>query len=413
LRTMLRHGRYERDFWASTIRYTTGGSEAPTSVNDDTILYRGNQGRAHQFVTTYVQSDYSNSWTLGGMKHNLLAGVDGAREGADRDSYDNSPDKPTTTVGTPDDGARIADTRTKYWFRSFDSRSVGAYVQDMIELTPQWKVVGGLRYDYFHGENSKPATMNRDGSISPAATFKRTDSLWSHRLGVMYQPSPLLSFHASYGTSFNTSGDTYSYDELGSNTPPEKSRNFEIGAKLDLLEGAMSVRGAIFRTEKYNERNTDPDTAADQYLLSGKRHAEGAELDFAGRLTKQWELYASYAYTWKAVIDESVTAEEVGTNPGLTPRHSGSIWTTYQVTPKVRLGAGVNGMSRQSPVGNNSVYAPGYVIGEVMAEYKLEQVAFKLNVANVTDKTYGDQLYRGHYIMGDPRTVRLSITADF
>ena len=155
-------------------------------------------------------------------------------------------------------------------------------------------------------------------------------------------------------------------------------------------------------------------TAADQYLLSGKRHAEGMELDFAGKLSSDWELFASYALTWKATIDQSVTASEIGTNPGLTPRHSGSVWTTYRVLPALRLGMGVNARSKQSPVGNAAAKAPGFATADLMAEYTVnEKLSFKVNVNNVADKFYADQLYRGHYIAGTPRTVQFTATTRF
>ncbi|MEK8045582.1 TonB-dependent receptor [Ideonella margarita] len=409
LKTMARTGRYTRDFWASTIRFPTG----TTSLTNSTVINRGNQGRAHEYNTHYVQSDYTRTFNALGFKHSLIAGADFAIEGADRDNYSSNPIKPTTTVGTPNDGASIADTRKRAWSRSFDSKAAGVYAQDMVELSPTWKVVGGLRFDRFSGSNDFAAVTATNGTVTPGGHYERSDNMWSHRVGVMWQPDPLWSFHFSHGTSFNTSGDTYSYDALGSKTPPEKSRNIELGAKLDLLDGALSSRVALFHSEKFNERNRDPDTAAAQYLLSGKRHAQGMEVDFAGKLTPQWELYASWAWTWTATIDASVTASEVGTNPGLTPKHSGSVWSTYQITPKLRVGAGANGVSRQSPVGNTAVVAKGYVTADLMAEYRLDPITLKLNVTNVADVLYGDQLYRGHAVAGAPRTVQLTVSTKF
>jgi catecholate siderophore receptor len=40
-------------------------------------------------------------------------------------------------------------------------------------------------------------------------------------------------------------------------------------------------------------------------------------------------------------------------------------------------------------------------------------VAVKLNVTNVADKLYADELYRGHYIPGQGRTVQLSTSVKF
>ena len=121
------------------------------------------------------------------------------------------------------------------------------------------KLVGGLRYDDFSASYRNPA-----GTISN----KISDSLVSPRVGLIFQPDELTSYYVSYGTSYNTSGDTYQFGNLGAttnraaNTPPEKSRNIEIGSKFELFERRALLGVAMFYSEKYNERNTDPDTAA-------------------------------------------------------------------------------------------------------------------------------------------------------
>jgi catecholate siderophore receptor len=407
LKTQLRVGSFERDFWASTVRFAAGTTAA--NLSDATVLNRGNQGRQHTYDTRYVQTDYSGSFKALGMKHELLAGADLASESISRYNYSGNPAKPPTTVGTPNDGASLADTRTKTWATTFDATAVGAYAQDMVQVSRDWKVVAGLRVDHFKGDYDRLPT-----ATDPNTNYGRSDTNWSRRFGVLYQPSPEASYHFSYGTSFNTSGDTYQYDSGTAKTPPESSRNLELGAKLDWLEGRLSTRVAAFYSEKYNERNRDTDTAVVQYLLSGKRHAAGLEFDVAGRIGADWEVFASYAWIPVAKVDESTaTAGEVeGSRPGLTPRQTGSLWTTWRVTPKLRLGAGLTASGQQSPVGSTAV-APGYVIGDVMAEYDLGEVFFKLNVTNVGDKLYGASLYRGHVVLGAPRTTQLTIGARF
>jgi len=37
----------------------------------------------------------------------------------------------------------------------------------------------------------------------------------------------------------------------------------------------------------------------------------------------------------------------------------------------------------------------------------------KLNVTNLADILYGDQLYRGHAVAGAPRTVQLTVSTKF
>ena len=144
-----------------------------------------------------------------------------------------------------------------------------------------------------------PAPWPQNASLSHAAT--RCGASVSACCSSPRNASPTTS---SYGTSFNTSGDTYQYDAGTSQTDPESSRNLELGAKIDSADGRFSTRLAVFESTKYNERNRDSESVdACNYVLSGKRHASGLELDLAGRLTPEWEVFGSYAYIPNAKVD--------------------------------------------------------------------------------------------------------------
>ena len=255
---------------------------------------------------------------------------------------------------------------------------------------------------------------------TPAIVRERSDSRWSKRFGLLFQPSPTQSYHFSYGTSFNTSGDTYQYDNQTVNTPPEGSINYELGGKIDTADKQVTTRFAFFYSIKNNERNRDPNSAAVANLLSGKRHSAGFELDITGRITQNWELYGSYAYMPIAKIDigapGSVTGvgEGAGTRSSLTPKHSGTVWTTYQVTPKIRVGGGLNFRSEQTPNRNPGWSAPSFITGDLLAEYAYsDDYKFKLNVSNVSNKLYADALYTGHYVPGAGRIYQFNFTAKF
>ena len=435
LKTMVRQGSYERDQRASTIRRQPTNAESKTScsaafvagsttqrqtalfndVSDSQVLCRGTNNKIQDMQTTYVQSDYSKKFEALGVKHEVLTGIDYAHEKFTNYNAVGTLVKATTKVGTPNDGASVnEDLRALSVGRTFDATAVGLYVQDMVQVAPQWKVLGGLRVDNFKGKyNAATATANA------AAYNERSDTLHSKRLGVLYQPSDTTSFHFSYGTSFNTSGDTYQYDNQTANTPPEGSVNYELGAKIDSADKRFTTRLALFYAIKNNERNRDPDSAATQNLLSGKRHAAGFEIDVTGRLTKEWEVYGSYAFTPIAKIDVGApgsvagVGEGAGTRSSLTPKHSGTVWTTYQITPQFRVGAGLNFRSEQTPNRNPGWAASSFVTGDLMAEYSFDRYTFKANVSNVTNKLYADALYTGHYIPGAGRVYALTASVKF
>ncbi|AEG93520.1 TonB-dependent receptor [Ramlibacter tataouinensis] len=417
LKTQLRHGRYERDLLASAIGFASPTTRA--TLSDATVLRRTPKARTGISELTQLASDYSGNFNWGGRRHELLAGVDLYRDEARRNNNFTAglAPAPTTTVGTPDDGAVRPDTRGPTPFDTFDARNIGLYAQDLVSITPTVKLLGGLRFDHFR------ASFDRFNG----ATGERSDSLWSPRAGLIWQPGDTSSYYVSYGTSYNTSGDTYQFAPAGPsnrliNTAPEKSRNLEVGAKWEVFDGRALLGVAAFHTEKYNERNTDPDTTASQELLSGKRHATGMEFNLAGRFTPRWEVFFNHTWIPEAEIDESNVvaaangggSQVEGDRPALTPRHSGSLWTTYRILPKLRVGAGVNYRGSQNPEGARNIRADSFYTVDAMAEYSFtEMVSARLNLTNLTDELYADGLYRGFYTPGTPRRAELTLKTLF
>ncbi|ACB33836.1 TonB-dependent receptor [Leptothrix cholodnii SP-6] len=438
LKTTVRRGAFKRDQRASTVRLCTQTTNATTGVvtnpqcpttqvaldtlSDATILTRGAQLKIQDLDTLHAQSDLSARFDALGLRHEVQAGADWARE--EKIVYRATTPtgvnlaKPTTTIGTPDDGASIDEgQRVLSKASGFVNQAWGVYAQDLLTVAPGWKLLGGLRYDRMDGQFEQIATT---GVVTP---YRQQIGEFSQRLGALWQPSPTQSYHASWGSSFNTSGDSYSYNAQSANTDPEQSVNIELGAKLDSDDRLFSTRVALFHSVKKNERNTDPDTAATALLLSGKRHASGVDIDFTGMLTRQWEVYVSYMWIPDARVDVAAPTAATfgnrqGDRPGLTPRHSGTVWNTFQLSPKWRVGGGLNFRSESTPADQqaaNAVTSPGYVTGDLMAEYAFDPQRFivKANLSNVTNKLYGEGLYRGHYIPGAGRVLAVTGTLKF
>lgn len=428
LKTVIRKGSYDRDQRAGTVRIcqrTTNAAgvvsnpQCPTATvaldtfGPSTLLTRGNNAKIQDLSGLYGQSDYSQKLNAWGMRHEITAGLDYASES--KNVYAASAvTKPTTRAGTPNDGAALNEAaRTVTRTSAFGAQNLGVYAQDLVQVAPSWKVLGGLRYDSMRGNFD---TLAATGAIT--SSYAQTIGDWSERVGVLYQPTPLHSYHFSWGTSFNTSADTYSYSALSANTPPEQSRNIELGAKLDSADKRFTTRLALFQSTKFNERNTDPDSAATAFLLSGKRHSTGLEIDISGHLTPKWDVFGSYMWMPDAVIDiaspTAAAGDRAGERPALTPVHSGTVWTTYQVDTQWRVGAGINFRSEQSPNRNPGWMAPGFTTLDLMTEYTFnERITLKGNISNVTNVVYADSLYSGHYVPGAGRNAQLTLNVKF
>ena len=75
-----------------------------------------------------------------------------------------------------------------------------------------------------------------------------------------------------------------------------------------------------------------------------------------------------------------------------TPKNSFSLWTTYDITPKLTVGGGAFYVDEVYGDAGNTVYVPSYTRYDAMASYKLtKNVDLQLNVQNLTDKTYYDK----------------------
>jgi catecholate siderophore receptor len=427
VKTQVRKGAFERDQRASTIRFASAATDL-TNFGPGTVFRRGAPLKIQDVDTLHAQSDLSTRFDALGVKHELQTGVDFAREEKTvylaRTAAQGGVNlvKPDTLAGTPNDGAAVDEaTRVLRVGNQFVAKGWGAYAQDLVQVAPHWKVLGGLRYDSLDGQYDAFAIPTTAAGPVTTTSYSQKISEVSKRVGLLFQPTERHSFHLSYGTSFNTSGDTYSYNALSANTPPEESENIELGAKIDSADKRFSTRFALFRATKKNERNTDPDTAATRLLLSGKRHTAGFEVDVVGQLTPKWEVFGSY--TWMPIARVDVAAStattagnRVGDRPGLSPKHSGTVWTTYQLTPQWRVGGGLTFRGKQSPadVTAPAWEAPGFVTADLMAEYTInQQFSVKTNLSNVSDKLYGESLYRGHYVPGAGRLLQVALTAKF
>jgi catecholate siderophore receptor len=429
LKTTLRYGQYSRDLLGTQVGFKS--LTQLSDLNDSTVLKRSPKARFGDSDVLQAQSDYSSKFQALGLQHSLIAGVDVNHENARRNNSATT-GLPTpyadTLVGTPNNGVGITDSRVLAPTMSFKSQNLGTYVQDTVRWTDEIKLQGGLRVEHF----STTYTDAQGYSVDLSKT------LASPRIGALWQPNTNSTYYTSWGTSYNTSGDTYLYGVGTSlapltlqgnpqslkpnanlttlNTPPEKSRNFEVGGKWELFEGKSLLGLAFFHSEKYNERNTDVDSATNQFLLSGKRHATGLELNFAGRLSPAWEMFYNHTWIPKARIDVSSATGNMkqGDRPGLTPEHSASLWSTYRVAPMWRVGAGLNYRGQQTPLINATIHTAAFTTVDAMVEHTVsDNTVLKLNVSNLSNKLYIDQVYSSFYIPGTARRVELSMKTLF
>lgn len=408
IRTQFRIADYERSYWATAPSLTLppAASGWAGSVNNA-------KTRVSDYETVTLQSDYSTKLSTGGMKHELLAGVEYLKESSYRKGLQNFGG---TTAGNPPDyrpyQEAIAGSPT-----SFTGDSYALYVQDVVEFMPRWKATFGIRRDRMDAEYNS--------ATSPKLAFSEN----SHRAALSFHPSADTHYYLGWSDSFSPTADLYQLTVVPQ--PPERSEVVELGAKWLLMDGDLALRAALYRATKHWERSTDLESTAS--ILTKRRRTDGLELEAAGRVTDAWEVFTGIALMDARILD---TAENINPTTGVvtkgnpeyigkrarnTPKYTLNLWTTYKLGGGWKIGGGLEAKGDRhavDPSGAGAVptlngeyhpsTAPAYVRWDAMLSYEQVKWAVRLNIKNLFDKVYWDALYdRGGFAVPGPRRAAI------
>jgi catecholate siderophore receptor len=234
----------------------------------------------------------------------------------------------------------------------------------------------------------------------------------SYRVGVIYKPVPAASIYAAAGNSFNPSLEGLSYNTVAATVDPEKTYNYEVGAKWDALREKLSLAAAVFRIDKTNARTPGVVPGDPPIVLDGRQRVDGVELSANGSLTRDWRLFLAYTFLDGTVV-ESNNPLEVGHVLANTPRHSLSVWTTTRLA-RLDLGGGARYTGTRYASTTNNRHVEGYWTIDAMAGYALSgSLSLRLNLTNLADEYYFDRLGGGHLVPGAGRRALLSADVRF
>lgn len=381
------------------------------SVNETALTASLNRSNVRREEDGYFnQTELQQKLALGGTVHQMLYGVEIGKQ--DKDQLFRSQNN-IATVALFNPVLPVLPLNVSA-APSIDNLGIlttsSAYVQDLMTLSSQWKALAGIRYDRFEQE-----TRERRAGQSNLA---RTDTAWSPRAGLVYQPAANQSYYLSLSKSFQPSGEIFPLAANNAQLAPEETTNKEIGAKFDFLDGLASATASLFRLERTNIKATDPSNTS-RLIPIGVQRSDGFELTFTGDLPRGWQVWAGYAYldakvTTSAAIDAGQAVQ--GKRATLTPRHSANLWATRNFGGGYRAGAGFNYVGDRFANPGNTVTLPSYTTVDAMLGYRFNKLDLQLNINNLFDRGY---IISGHgnvanlNLPGAPRNVQLTARYNF
>ena len=392
---------------ATRYAYATRDSiySSPRFVGTTTTLINPQtQSRDTVDDSWFNQTNLYAEFATGALRHDLIAGLELADEdsrnqprtispGTSTDLFDPDPTRPWngTIVDTP--GGPV----------TASAETLATYLFDTIRFSEQLLFSGGLRWERYKSTFSPAAS---------AVTFARTDESVTWRAGLTYKPIERLSLYIGAGTSVNPSIENLTQTNVTAALAalePEESRTYEIGAKWDGFGGRLLLNAAVFRTDKVNAR-TDGLPGEPATVLAGKQRVDGFELGITGQVTAHWSVIGSYSYI-DSEVRESNDPAEVGNHLRNVPDHSGSLWSVYEFASGLEIGGGARYVgTRYTNELNTREIKPYWVFDATVAYDFGGGVNARLNLFNLSDERYIDQVGGGHFVPGPGRSAIATVS---
>lgn len=240
---------------------------------------------------------------------------------------------------------------------------------------------------------------------------------------LVFKPWETVSLYGTYIESMEDGG-TVPEREAGSNRPytnayevmePMLSKQYEVGVKTD-WDGLFLAANYywIDKTNIFDTENPDGSLTRSQ---NGRQKHHGFEFSVIGKATERLTLFGGLTYINAKVTDTDL-ADQRGARPADVPTWLAKLYAEYAVPGVEGLhvtgGVMYMGKRRVSASSTDRRSIPGFAVCDVGLRYERRlgdaETVFRLNVENVANRRYWQST---NYILGDPRTVKFSMSVQF
>ncbi len=271
------------------------------------------------------QSDVLGHFTLGGMKHTVVAGYEY------QDFYNFTDRSASRSINLPainllnpvDNYAAVPDfplSRVDY----FSNKINAFFWQDFVQVSKRIRLNVGGRLDGFRRATRNDPWAN--GAVASRGTeFRRDQNAYTYRAGITYLLAENQQLYFSSSSSFQPVNNV---PADGRQLLPETGRSFEIGHRIQAFGGRFKVDTALYQIKRQNVVIALPNANFDQ---AGQQSSRGIDFDVNGNIGKGIRLIANYGYTlprWDSFFTSNRTVNLSGFRPRFTQRHATNLWLT-------------------------------------------------------------------------------------
>ncbi|MBS1629988.1 MAG: TonB-dependent receptor [Bacteroidetes bacterium] len=406
------------DGYYSYLMFTDAGG-----VRNDTLFTRSISNQHATTSTTQVQQNFIGDFKVLGMRNRVVVGVDFLEIKAENNNSPyvsdlvsairrNDPRYGLYDRQTVD--ARIAASTAARTRNASTSYTYGAYVSNVLNITPTTLAMVSLRLDKF---DNRGMTNFNNGITS--GVYEQTTL--SPKLGLVQQVmKDRLAVFANYMNGFkNVAPVTQPLPELNTTFKPQQANQIEAGVKLDGMGHRLSVTASYYNILVSNMTRpatlVRDDTSYNYTVQNGSQRSSGAELDVVARPLRGMNVILGYSYNDSRM--EAADKNVEGRRPvSAGPVHLANFWLSYTLPTGVAkgLGFGFGGNYASENMITNDLRTgaftlPAYTVFGATAFYETGRYRLALKLDNLSNEVY----YAGWTTVERQMPRRLSASVGF
>ncbi|QFS60086.1 catecholate siderophore receptor Fiu [Pantoea dispersa] len=438
LRNTTRWSRVKQEYLLTAVM---GGASNITAPNpNDVGSWRWSRLANTKDISNRIltnQTNITSKFATGSVGHDVSAGVEFTRE--NQTTYGvNALTPPVVNIYHPISSISIGGLDRNGANANGQTDTFGIYAFDTLAITSDFELNGGIRLDNYHTEYDSatacggtgrgalacPAGVARNTPVTTVDTAK-SGNLVNWKAGALYRLTEQGNLYVNYaisqqppgGSSFALAAGGSGNSANRTDFKPQKAKSSEVGTKWQVLDKRLLLNAALFRTDIENEVDANDDGT---YSQTGKKRVEGYELSATGNITPDWEIIAGYTMQHASVREGASVAQDGSSALAYTPKHAFTLWTNYQATDALSVGAGARYVGSLRRGSDGAVGTPdhteGYWVADAKLGYKVNNnLDLQLNVYNLFDTNYVASINKSgyRYHPGEPRTFLLTANVHF
>ncbi|MBB3981392.1 iron complex outermembrane receptor protein [Sphingobium fontiphilum] len=312
-------------------------------------------------------------------------------------------------------GTFPADTPANFGTRqnvSADVKAFAVFAEDALNLTPDWLLVGGIRFDNFKLDRS---VLNVTANTTQ--NYGQDYDAVSWRAGTVYSITPRTQLFAQYTRAVTPLSGLLFMSATNANFKLTTGYSYEAGIKTSLTGSGVELTASAFKIRQDDILTRDPVNPA-VVLQGGNLQSKGVEVSLNLPATEDLDIALSGTLldAEYGQLVEAGGANRSGNRPPNVPERLADAVVTW--SPKalpITLTGSVRHNGGFYTSNANTVRVNAFTTVDAAIAWNASFGTLTLRGRNLTDKFYADWsgYASGLLFIGAPRSVELSLTRKF